>query len=171
MEEELINKVANSSLITIDLEKYYPENEIDSFDIKDFLFHELILKEKDYRQALKEHDWTKYDGKILCVHCSTDAIIPVWSYMLVAIHAKDHAVIIFTGSKEDYLTHYYHEFINRIDEAQYQDQKVVIKGCSDKNIPASAYADIALKLSGIAQSIMYGEPCSTVPVYKRPRLV
>ncbi len=172
MEEKLlVNRVDQSGLITIDLEKFYPTDPILSFDIKEFLFHGLILKEKDFRESLKTHEWSQYKNAILCVYCSTDAIIPVWAYMLVNTHASSHAKEIFTGSQEEYLKFFYRNYIAGLDMHSFQEGKVVIKGCSNKPVPASAYADITAKLSQYAQSIMYGEPCSTVPVFKRPRVL
>jgi hypothetical protein len=172
MEEKiLVNRVDQSGLITIDLEKYYPNQAIYTFDIKDYLFHGLILKEKDFRDALKQHDWLQYKEGILCVLCSTDAIIPVWAFMLVNTYAVTQASEIFTGSQEEYIKAHYRKLIGSLDIEQYIDARVVIKGCSNKPVPASAYADITTKLSPHAQSIMYGEPCSTVPVFKRPRVL
>jgi Protein of unknown function (DUF2480) len=168
-EKALVNRVDQSGLVTIDLEKFFPTLPILSFDIKDYLFHGLILKEKDFREALKIHDWSQYKDAILCVYCSTDAIIPVWAFMLVNTYATSQSNEIFTGTVEEYLKFYYRNFIGNLDAQSYQDGKVVIKGCSNKPVPASAYADITTKLSKYAQSIMYGEPCSTVPVFKRPR--
>ena len=168
-EETLINRVANSGLMTIDLEQFFPTKQIFVFDIKDYLFHGLILKEKDFREALKNHNWSQYEKGVLCVYCSTDAIIPVWAYMLISSSAGAFEIEVYTGNKEEYLKHYYKQYISSIDGSQYQDQRVVIKGCSDKPVPASAYADIQNKLQPHAQSIMYGEPCSTVPVFKRAR--
>lgn len=168
-EKILVNRVANSGIITIDLEDYYPQSSIYSFDIKDYLFQGLILREKDFREALKIHDWSKYQGGILCVFCSTDAIIPVWAYMLVASLCSVYEIKVFSGTKEDYLKYYYQNQIENIDPALYQNQKIVIKGCSNKPVPSSAYLDIVAKIQSKVQSIMYGEPCSTVPIYKRPK--
>jgi hypothetical protein len=169
MNEVLVNRVDQSGLITFNLENYYPSHAIKVFDIKDYLFHGLILKEKDFRDALKAHDWQQYRDTVLCVYCSTDAIIPVWAYMLVATHAAPYTIEIFTGSQEEYLKNYYKQCIAELDIKDFEDKKIVIKGCSDKPVPASAYAAITSRLAGYAQSIMYGEPCSTVPVYKKPK--
>lgn len=168
MEETvLVNRVDQSGLVTFDLEKYYPEQDITEFDIKPFLFHELILKEKDFREALKNHDWNVYKGHTLCIYCSNDAIIPVWAYMLIATKADGIVKNIFTGTKEEYLKNQYQTTIQNLDISSYKDKRIVIKGCSNKPVPASAYADITARLMPFALSIMYGEPCSTVPVYKR----
>jgi hypothetical protein len=169
MNDVLVNRVDQSGLVTINLEHFYPVREIMNFDIKDYLFHGLILKEKDFREALKSHDWQQYSDKILCVFCSTDAIIPVWAFMLISAHASGSAYQIFTGSPDEYIRNHYNEFISNLDTSEYVDKKIVIKGCSEKPVPPSAYADITSKLMGKAQSVMYGEPCSTVPVYKRPK--
>jgi hypothetical protein len=169
MNDVLVNRVDQSGLVTINLEHFYPVREIMNFDIKDYLFHGLILKEKDFREALKSHDWQQYLDKILCVFCSTDAIIPVWAFMLISAHASATAHQIFTGSPDEYIRNHYNEFIGNLDTSEYVDKKIVIKGCSEKPVPPSAYADITSKLMGNVQSIMYGEPCSTVPVYKRPK--
>jgi hypothetical protein len=169
MNEVLVNRVDQSGLVTINLEHFYPKHEVASFDIKDYLFHGLILKEKDFREALKSHDWNQYSNKTLCVFCSTDAIIPVWAFMLISAHASATAHQIFTGSPDEYIRNHYNEFIGNLDTSEYVDKKIVIKGCSEKPVPPSAYADITSKLMGKVQSIMYGEPCSTVPVYKRPK--
>jgi Protein of unknown function (DUF2480) len=170
-EQTLVNRVDQSGLITIDLEKFFPSTSILTFDIKDYLFHGLILKEKEFREALKDHNWSIYNGAILCVYCSTDAIIPVWAYMLVNTHSAPFAMETFTGTKDEYLKYYYKNTIAQIDAVPYKDKKIVIKGCSNRPVPASAYADITSKLRDEAQSIMYGEPCSTVPVFKRPRTI
>lgn len=168
-DKPLVNRVAASGLITINLESYYPTQEIAHFDLKDYLFMELILKEKDFRAALKEHDWDQYEGKILLVYCSADAIIPVWAYMLVAAKAGGITHEVFQGSQDDYLRQHFQRTIDAFELADYQDKRLVIKGCSDKPVPASAYLAVTDRLKPVAKSIMYGEPCSTVPVYKKPR--
>ncbi len=171
MEEQLINRVANSGLITLNLEDFFPKGEVVEFDLKNYLYMELILKEKDFREALKNHDWAQYDGKILLVHCSSDAIIPVWAYMLVAAYATPHAADIFQGNAEAYYKTAFAKALADLDAAQYDQQRIVIKGCSNKPVPAAAYMELTRKLQPYAQSIMYGEPCSTVPIFKRPRVV
>ena len=167
----LVNRVANSGIITIKLEDFLPNEQVVTFDLKDFLFKELILKEKDFRAALKEHDWTQYQEKVLCVLCSTDAIIPVWAYMLVSVYAKPHAKVVFQGNQKKYQEMILLSKIKNIDAADYEGKRVVIKGCSDRWVPESAYLSIAAKLQPTVQSLMYGEPCSTVPLFKRPRKV
>lgn len=166
-EELLINRVANSGLITINLEDYYPAQPLAFFDIKNFLFQGLILKEKDFRTALSELDWHQYQDKLLLIYCSADAIIPVWAYMLVTQYAQPFVKDIFLGDEDEYLRHAYQQIIDRLEMTSYENQRLVIKGCSQKPVPPAAYAYLTLKLTPIAQSIMYGEPCSTVPVFKR----
>lgn len=168
-EAPLVNRVASSGLITINLEDYYPSKEIIAFDLKDYLFHELILKEKDFRIALKEHNWQDYQDKIVLVYCSSDAILPVWSFMLVASYLKPMAAEVFQGSEEEFLKFHYYSVITEMDLSIHAEKRVVIKGCSDKHVPPSAYLEITKELQPYAQSIMYGEPCSTVPIFKRPR--
>ena len=169
MDQPLVNRVANSGLITIKLEEFFPPQELAIFDLKDYLFIEMILKEKDFREALKEHNWEQYQGKILLVYCSADAVIPVWAYMLVATYAAPYAKDIFQGTADDFYRSYFLRQLDQLDMEQYRDQRLVIKGCSDHPVPPAAYLEITRKLQPLAKSIMYGEPCSTVPVYKQPR--
>lgn len=169
MDQPLVNRVANSGLITIKLEEFFPPQELAIFDLKDYLFMEMILKEKDFREALKEHNWEQYQGKILLVYCSADAVIPVWAYMLVATYAAPFAQDIFQGTAENFYRSYFLRQLDQLDMEQYRDQRLVIKGCSDHPVPPAAYLEITRKLQPLAKSIMYGEPCSTVPVYKQPR--
>lgn len=169
MDQPLINRVANSGLITLKLEEFFPAQELAVFDLKDYLFMEMILKEKDFRQALKDHDWAQYEGKVLLVFCSVDAIIPVWAYMLVAAYATPFAHDVFQGDAAAYYHTYFLRQLDQLDVQQYEDQRLVIKGCSDHPVPAAAYLEITRRLQPIAKTIMYGEPCSTVPVYKKPR--
>ncbi len=164
----LVNRVAQSGLITLDLETFYPEGEIVAFDLKDYLFMGLILKEKDFREALKAHDWTQYAGKNVAVFCSADAIIPMWAYMLVTAYAAPYARDIFQGQPEQFVEAAFLKKIATLDLAPYEGKRLVVKGCSDRPVPPSAYVEITRRLQPIALSIMFGEPCSTVPVYKRP---
>jgi len=165
----LVNRVAASSLETINLEQFFPKEEIAIFDIKDYLFKELILKEKDFRIALKEHDWTQYKHKTLLINCSTNAIIPIWSYMLVTAYASEYTNQIFQGTKEAYFQAAYSKALQTADWSIYEGKPVVIKGCSDKPVPLSAYVELTRLLQPIARSIMFGEPCSTVPIYKKKK--
>lgn len=167
MEDLLVNRVANSGLTTINLEDFFPAGEIAHFDLLDYLFMGLILKEKDFREALKTHDWTQYQGKVLLVYCSTDAIIPVWAYMLVATYAEPYALDIFQGDADNYYKTAFNRALGKIDPKTHEGQRIVIKGCSDKPVPPSAYLELTRLLKPYVQSIMYGEPCSTVPIYKR----
>lgn len=169
MTDTLVNRVASSGIMTIDLETYYPSADIAVIDLKEFLFKELILREKDFRTALKEMDWELYREKIVAVYCSTDAIIPMWAYMLVATYLNGMASEVYQGNVTSYLSHYYSNKLGELDTAAYQDRLVVIKGCGDKPVPAAAYLKLTSVLQPVAKSIMYGEPCSTVPIYKRPR--
>lgn len=169
--DTLVNRVANSGIITIKLEDFLPSKEVALFDIKDFLFKELILKEKDFRSDLKSHDWSQYQGKVLGVICSTDAIIPVWAYMLVSVYAKPFADIVFQGDRKKFQEAVLLSKIENVNPTDYEGKRVVIKGCSDHWVPESAYLAIAAKLQPVVQSLMYGEPCSTVPIFKRPRKI
>jgi len=167
MAEEIINKVAESGLITLDLEKYYPKGEIALFDLKEFLFMELILKEKDFREKLKTHDWEQYRDKYVAVFCSTDAIIPVWAYMLVAANLQPVVHDIILGTEKELHKKLFLDSMASIDPKEYLDKRVVIKGCGETPIGEFAYMEITKMLRPVAKSIMYGEPCSTVPVYKK----
>lgn len=171
VEKPLVNRVAASGIITLNLEEFFPTEEIVAFDLKDYLFMELILKEKDFRAALKVHEWTQYEGKHLCVYCSTDAIIPTWAYMLVVTYAAGIAKSIVQADKETFIKLHYQQALSNIDINQYNDKRIVIKGCSNHPVPTSAYMDLTRLLKPVAKSIMYGEPCSTVPIYKKPRIV
>lgn len=166
MSEEIINKVANSGLITIDLEEYYPKGERVLFDIKPLLFQELILKEKDFREYIKTNDWTVYQNKYVAVICSADAIIPTWAYMLISIALEPYAKKVVFGNLQTLETVLFNEVLNQIDYKEYKDQRIVIKGCSNLPVTTNAYVELANKLKPFAKSIMYGEPCSTVPLYK-----
>lgn len=165
----LVNRVAQSSLITLNLEEFFPKEPIVHFDLKDYLFQGLILREKDYREGLKEYDWTSLAGKHLVVFCSTDAIIPVWAYMLVAALATPHAVSVTQCTPDQFLLLHYQQALTDFDAAKYTGERIVIKGCSDHPVPPFAYALLTARLQPYAQSIMFGEPCSTVPIFKRPR--
>ncbi len=169
MDQPLVNRVANSSLKTINLEDFFPKEAIVPFDIKHYLFMEMIIKEKDFRQAMKAHDWSQYRGQILTVFCSVEAIIPSWAYMLIATYTADIVKDVYMGSKSDYLDYYYTQKIRSMDISAYQNEKVVVKGCSKKPVPTSAYFELTKVLTPIASSIMYGEPCSTVPIYKKKK--
>jgi len=169
-DKPLVNRIAQSGLITLKLEQYFPDVPTIELDLKDFLFKELLLKEKDFRAGMKEHDWQQYEGKVLLVYCSTDAIIPMWAYMLVAAYAQPFALDVFQGTTEAYLRTHYDRVIAEMDVSQYESQRIIIKGCTDgKPIPAEAYLSLTKRLRPVAKSIMYGEPCSTVPIFKRKK--
>jgi hypothetical protein len=167
--EGLVNKVAESGIITLDLEKFYPSQELMELDLKDFLFMEMLLKEKDFREKLEAADWIQYNGKIVAVHCSTDAIIPMWAYMLVSSKLKGVASEVYFGNKSTAIEKAIEKNILSIHEEEYKDKRVVVKGCGDIEIPSSAYLMISQKLIPVVKSLMYGEPCSTVPVYKQKK--
>lgn len=164
---EIVNKVAASGLITLDLEQYLPGGEWASFDLKDYLFMGLILKEKDFREALKGADWSAFAGKHVSVFCSADAIVPVWAYMLVAAYLEPVAASVFTGTPEEHRRFRFLEALAAIDLKPFEEGRIVVKGCGDVAIEPFAYAEITRLLRPVARSIMYGEPCSTVPVYKK----
>ena len=170
-DQPLVNRVANSGLITLNLEEFFPAEEVMAFDLMDYLFLVLILMEKDFRLSLQSHDWTQYEGKNLAVFCSTDAIIPVWAYMLVAAYASPHVVQIFQGTPETFYQVAFQMALTQINGADYEQKRVVIKGCSNKPVPPSAYVELTRRLRPYAQSIMSGEPCSPVPIFNRPRVL
>jgi hypothetical protein len=170
-ENILINRVAESGLVTINLEDFFPKIEFVHFDIKQYLFMELILKEKDFRDALKLYDWESLKNKTLLVYCSNDAIIPTWAYMLVAVKASAYAHDVYQGTKESFIHHFMLDEIRKLDFSKFDEQRIVIKGCGEKPVPTGAYIEITKRLQNHAQSIMYGEPCSTVPIFKRPRVL
>ena len=167
MSDEIINKVAQSQLITLDLGEYYPADEIVVFDLKPHLFMELILKEKEFRAALQSYDWNQYKNKVAAVTCTADAIIPIWAYMLVASYLQPVATNIIFGDEPTARRQLLLEKLNAIDIAAFTDKRVVVKGCGDVPIGEYAYVEITKKLLPVAKSIMYGEPCSTVPIFKK----
>ena len=166
---EIINKVALSGIITIDLEEFYPQGERVLLDIKEQLFQGLILREKDFREFVKNQDWSKYKNKYVALICSADAIIPTWAYMLLATQLEPHANKVIFGDLEVLETVLYNEILSRLDINNYKDARVVIKGCGQLPVPKAAYVEIARLLRPVAKSIMYGEACSTVPLYKQAK--
>ncbi len=166
MAEEIINRIANSKLKTFDLEEIYPEGKRILFDIKDWLFEEIILKEKDFRASVKNHDWSQYKNSFVAVTCSVDAIIPSWAFMLIASELIPFANKVVIGNLELLETTIYQELISFLDFKDFANAPVIIKGCAEKPIPNSAFAFLIEKLQPIAKSIMFGEACSTVPLYK-----
>lgn len=166
--ETLVNKVAESGIVTIDLTHYMPsESSMAGFDLKPFLFREMILREKDYREALKQFDWKQFEGKHVYIFCSVDAIIPMWANMLAASNLQQVALSVFYGSREALEHHLTLDSISKIDTSEFTEKRLVIKGCGDVSAPAEAYVAITALLQPVAKSLMYGEPCSTVPVYKK----
>ena len=167
--ETIVNKVAESGIITLDLAPYVATDNIALFDLKPFLFREMILKEKDYRAALPAHDWTQYAGKDVAVMCSVDAIVPVWAYMLAVSYLQPVAASVYYGTPEELGKMLIQDRIMAIDIAAYTDKRVVIKGCGDTPVPEIAYLAVMQHLRPVVKSLMYGEPCSTVPIYKKPK--
>ncbi len=167
MSEPIINKVAESSLVTLDLEEFYPKEEFVLFDLKPHLFMELILKEKDFRLALQQLDWEPFTGKIVAVSCSADAVIPVWAYMLVASYLQPIAKEVIFGDLDAARKQVFLRNIAAINSSEYSDKRIVVKGCGELPIGEYAYLEITKVLRPVAKSIMYGEPCSTVPVFKK----
>ena len=168
MEDEIINKVANSVLEVFDLEDYYPKGIRAQIDISQWLLEGLLLKEIDFRAQLKNHDWTQYQDQYVAINCSTDAIVPAWASILVAIQLAPFAKKIINGTLEDLDASLYEELLSEIDYSVYKNKSIIIKGCSRKPVPMRAYVVAAHYLQPFARSIMYGEACSAVPLYKSP---
>lgn len=164
---QIRNKVAESGLVTFNLEDYYQVGERKTFDLKDFLFEGLILKEKDYRQALKEFDWSAYQDAFVNIECTADAIVPQWAFMLAATYLQPVAKRVVMGTSETLETVLYQEALANLALEQFKDERVIVKGCSKYPVPTSAYVEFVSKLTPVAKSVMYGEACSTVPLFKR----
>ncbi len=171
IQENIVNKVAQSGLVTFDPASLYPVGERVLYDIKDNLFQGLMLREKDFREFIKEYNWLQYQDKFVAVTCSADAIVPTWAYMLLANKLAPYARKVVFGDLITLETVLFEEEINNINLEKFRDQRVVIKGCGDVAVPQSAYVSLTFRLTPIVKSILYGEPCSTVPVYKRKELV
>lgn len=169
MSEEIVNRVAQSALVTLNLEELLHPGERVVYDMKENLFQGLILREKDFRAFVKENDWAQYDGKNVSIVCSADAIVPTWAYMLLATKLQNHANFYVFGDLTVLEHALMQEAIAKIDMEEYRDAKVVVKGCGSIPVPESAYVEVMRKLLPVASSIMYGEPCSTVPLYKKPK--
>jgi hypothetical protein len=165
--DEIVNKVAQSGLVTIDLEEWYPAGERVLFDISSLLIEGLLLREQQFRDFIAQHDWSQYKGKHVALHCSTDAIIPQWAWMLLSAALSPFAATVVVGELTELESYLFSRVLSRIDPELYRDQRVVIKGCSNKPVPLQAYAELTALLRPVAKSILYGEPCSTVPVFKR----
>lgn len=168
--EEITNRVATSGIISLDLEELYAQGERVQFDLKDNLFQGMILREKDFREFLKSNDWSVYQGKNVSIICSEDAIVPTWAYMLLAIYLEPYANKVVFGDLDLLEDNLFSDAIQQIDPEEYRGKRVVIKGCSKVPVPISAYVAITTLLKPVAQSLMFGEPCSTVPLYKKPKI-
>ncbi len=169
IQENIVNKVALSGLVTLDPAAFYPAGERVIYDIKDNLYMGLMLREKDFREFVKTHDWSQYEGKNVGVTCSADAIVPAWAYMLLANRLAPYAIEVVFGDRDVLETVLFIKSIATIDVEQYRDQRIVLKGCGDIAVPVSAYVELTKKLTPVVKSLMFGEPCSTVPIYKSPK--
>lgn len=169
MAEEIINRVANSKLITFDLEDLYRPGNRQLVDISQWLDQGFILRESEFRKSIKEHDWSQYTNAFVALHCSTDAIVPAWAYMLVTTHMQGIAKKVITGDLALLETILYTEVIQGIDVTPYENLPVIVKGCSNKPVPENAYLLLIEKLQPVARSLMFGEACSSVPLYKKAK--
>jgi len=167
MSDEIVNRVANSKLVVIDLEDYYPTGKRIVFDIKDWLYEGLVLREKEFRAQVMAHNWGQYQDAYVALTCSTDAIVPAWAYMLITLHLEPFTKKILIGDLEQLEVSLYQSIIENLDIESYRGKPLIIKGCSNKPVPVNAYILLSQKLKPIAQSIMYGEACSSVPLYKK----
>jgi hypothetical protein len=167
MSEEIVNRVANSKLVVVDLEDYYPKGKRILFDIKDWLYEGIVLREKEFRAHVNSHDWSQYKDAYVALTCSTDAIIPAWAYMLVTMYLEPFAKKVLIGDLEQLEVSLYQTIIENLDTEMFKGKPLIIKGCSNKPVPANAYILLSQKLKPIAQSIMYGEACSSVPLFKK----
>ena len=167
MEDKIINKVAQSKLMTLDLEDYFPEGKRELLDISKWLYEGLILREKEFRATIEAENWEYYKDAYVAISCSTDAIIPGWAYMLIATKLEPFVLTVIQGSLEDLNSILYKEIIQNLDVSSFKDKPVIIKGCSNKPVPQNAYLWATIKLQSVSKSIMYGEACSSVPLYKK----
>lgn len=165
--DEIVNRVANSALQVFDLEDYFPKQRIVELDISQWLFGGFILKETEFRDQLKQHDWTQYNDAYVALYCSEDAILPAWAYALVAVHLQPHALKVINGTKKEVLLSHYQDALNALDYQSYLNKPVILKGCSNKPVPQEVYVLATQKLVPFAKSIMFGEACSAVPLYKK----
>ena len=169
MLDEIVNKVAKSVLEVFDLEDYYPSGIRTQLDISQWLLDGFLLKEKDFRESLKNHDWSQFQNHFVAIHCSTDAIIPAWASILVTVYLSSFAKKVVVGNLTDLETSLYQEILSTLDYSKYQDKPIILKGCSKKPVPESAYIMAIQKLQPFVKSIMYGEACSAVPLYKKEK--
>ena len=167
MTDEIINKVANSGLITLDLEEYYPKGERYFFDMKEHFFEGLLIREKEFRNFVKSHNWMTYQNKFVAIGCTSDAIVPVWAYMLLSNALTPYASKIVYGNLKQLESILFEKVLEDIKLETFEDKRIIIKGCSNKPIPEHAYVRLTQKLSLVAKSIMFGEACSSVPIYKK----
>lgn len=167
MENKIINRVSNSQLITFNLEEFYTPGERLALDIKDQLFQGLILREKDFRDFVKAHDWSQYQNKFVAITCSVDAIVPTWAYMLLSSALQPHVNVAVFGTLQELETKLFTQSLNNINWQAFENAKVVVKGCSKVEVPVAIYVEVTNQLRRVASSIMYGEPCSTVPIFKK----
>jgi len=165
--DEIVNKVAQSSLMVFDLEDYYPESHVVEVDISQWLSEGFLLKEADFRAQLKDTDWSKYQDKYVALYCATDAILPAWAFALVAVHLATYALHVVHGTKELAVIAWYEDILKKLDYTDYIDKPVILKGCSKKAVPNQVYTVAIQKLQKVAKSVMFGEACSAVPLYKR----
>jgi len=167
LKDDIINRVANSKLVTLDLEDYYPKGHRVLFDIKDWLYEGFVLREKDFRAQVSAFDWSQYQDQYVALNCSSDAIVPGWAYMLLSIQLEPYAKKVIVGSLDNLETSIYQDIINNLDVSDFKDKPIIIKGCANKPVPQNAYIMLTSKLKPIAKTIMYGEACSSVPLFKK----
>ncbi|MDG1714494.1 DUF2480 family protein [Lacinutrix sp.] len=167
MSNEIINRVANSKLVTFDLEDFYPDGKRVLFDIKDWLLEGLVLREKDFREYVKNYNWSQHQNQYVALTCSTDAIVPAWAYMLLVVNLEPFVEKAVIGTLDDLETSIYQDIINKIDVDSFKNKPIIIKGCANKPVPVNAYTMLIKKLKPVAKSLMYGEACSSVPLFKR----
>lgn len=167
MEGEIVNKVAKSGLITFNLEDYYLKGKRVQFDVKSFLWQGIVVKEKEFRKAVKEYDWKQFEGQYVALFCSEDAIIPSWAYMLITVELMEYANKVILGDLNDLENALYIESLSKLDYSEYSDKRVIVKGCSHYPVPEMAYSYVIQQLKPYTKSLMFGEACSTVPLYKK----
>jgi hypothetical protein len=168
-EQPIVNRVAKSKIQTFDLEKIYPHGERVALDISQWLYKGFVVKEKEFRESLKKHNWEQYQGQFIAIYCSNDAIVPEWAYMLITTYLNYYAQKIVYGSLHELEIQLFNDVLRQIDPEEYRDKPVIIKGCSEKSIPQNAYIQLVQKLQPVVKSMMFGEACSSVPLYKKPR--